>query len=61
MRSFATVTRDGVVGTAAHGQPIERFRRQTVRQVLLVDPVRGTRVSITVPREEIYVVPVRVF
>jgi hypothetical protein len=60
-RTYGGIARDGVIGKTASGQPLERIRRQTVRQVLIVDPKRGTKVSITMPQEDVFVVPVRTF
>jgi hypothetical protein len=60
-RTYGGLTRDGIIGKTATGQPVERIRRQTVRQVLIVDPKRGTKVSITMPQEDVFVVPVRTF
>jgi hypothetical protein len=60
-RTYGGIARDGIIGRTVTGQPIERIRRQTVRQVLIVDPKRGTKVSITMPQEEVLVVPVRTF
>jgi hypothetical protein len=60
-RTYGGISRDGIIGKTASGRPVERIRRQTVRQVLIVDPKRGTKVSITMPQEEVLVVPVRTF
>jgi hypothetical protein len=60
-RTYGGLTRDGIIGKTATGHPVERIRRQTVRQVLIVDPKRGTKVSITMPQEDVFVVPVRTF
>jgi hypothetical protein len=60
-RTYGGIARDGIIGKTPTGQPVERIRRQTVRQVLIVDPKRGTKVSISMPQEEVLVVPVRTF
>jgi hypothetical protein len=61
VRTYGGIARDGIVGRLADGQPVERIRRQTVRQILILDPQRGTRLSISVPHEDVFVVPVRTF
>jgi hypothetical protein len=61
VRTYGGIARDGVIGHLADGQPVQRIRRQTIQQILIVDPQRGTRVSISVPREDVFVVPVRTF
>lgn len=60
VRTFSSLTDEGIIGTS-DGAPVQRFRRQSVQQMILVDPTRGTRVAFTVPREEIFVVRVRPF
>jgi hypothetical protein len=60
VRTFSSLTDEGIIGTS-DGAPVQRFRRQSVQQMVLVDPIRGTRVAFTVPREEIFVVRVRPF
>jgi len=59
-RTVARVTDDGVVGRLDDA-PLVRYRRQSVRQVWLVDPQHGPRLTTTVPREEVVVVRVRPF
>jgi hypothetical protein len=59
-RTVDRVTDEGIVGRIGD-TPLQRFRRQTVQQVWLVDPQRGTRVAATVPRDEVVVVRVRPF
>ena len=58
-RTYGGVIREGIVGVTPDGQPLERVRRQTVRQVLVLDPKTGRRVSIQVPEEVVYVVVIK--
>lgn len=51
-QTVARVSADGVVGVS-RGAPVQRYRRQTVRQVWIVDPRTRERVLVTVPREEV--------
>jgi hypothetical protein len=51
---------DGVVGVADRA-PLQRFRRLSIRQVWIVDPRNGTRVAVTIPREEVVLVRVQPF
>lgn len=51
-RTFARVTSDGVVGVAA-GAPVRRLRGESVRQLWLIDPDSGERVSVTIPFEKV--------
>ena len=60
VRTISNITDEGIIRTI-QGTPVQRYRRQSVQQVLLVDPRNGTRVAFTVPREEILVVRVRAF
>jgi hypothetical protein len=57
-RTITHVADDGVVGQMAD-VPLQRFRRQSVRQVWLVDPQTGGRTAVTIPTEEILVVRLR--
>jgi hypothetical protein len=59
-RTVDRVTDEGIVGRLGD-MPLQRYRRQSVRQVWLIDPQQGTRVGATVPRDEIVVVGVRPF
>lgn len=51
---------DGVVGFAS-GVPLQRFRRQTLRQIWVIDPARSTRVSVSIPQEQVVVLPLHAF
>ena len=59
-RTVDRVTDEGIVGRLGD-MPLQRYRRQSVQQVWLIDPQQGTRVGATVPRDEIVVVGVRPF
>jgi hypothetical protein len=61
VRTYGGVSSDGVVGVTADGRPVQRVRRQIVRQVQVIDPQRGTKLSISVPQEVVYLVPVKAF
>ncbi|MDB5304566.1 MAG: hypothetical protein JWM97_2115 [Phycisphaerales bacterium] len=58
-----TVTRiaDGGVVNPAGGLPMQCYRRQSLRQVVLVDPKRGTRVAVTIPTDEVVLRPIHPF
>jgi hypothetical protein len=60
-RTYGGVIREGIVGATPDGRPLERYRRQTVRQTLVFDPKTGKTVTISIPREEVYVVAVKTF
>ena len=59
-RTVDRVIDEGIVGRIGD-TPLQRYRRQSVQQVWLIDPQQGTRVAATVPRDEIVVVRVRPF
>lgn len=59
-RTVDRVTDEGIVGRLGD-MPLQRYRRQSVEQVWVIDPQQGTRVRATVPRDEIVVVGVRPF
>lgn len=60
-RTYGGMVRDGIVGATADGQPLERYRRQTIHQTLMLDPKTGRIVTICIPKEEVYVVAIKPF
>jgi hypothetical protein len=59
-RTFTRVADGGVVNPIG-GLPVQCYRRQSLRQVVLVDPKRGTRVAVTIPTDEVVLRPIHPF
>jgi hypothetical protein len=59
-RTFTRVADGGVVNPVG-GMPMQCYRRQSLRQVVLVDPKRGTHVAVTIPTDEVVLRPIHPF
>ena len=59
-RQVARVADDGVIGTA-NGVPVQLLHYRAVRQIWYFDPHTGNKLQVTVPRDQVVLVPVRTF
>ena len=53
-RTVSHIVNDGVIGSWDDA-PLQRIRRISVRQLVVIDPATGQRLNISVPQEEIVV------
>ena len=60
-QTFGGVTNEGIVGHTAAGEPLRRVRERTMQQLVLIDPTSGKRLTVTTPREDVYLVRQRAF